>query len=41
MGQRRCSADEAFQLLVNVSQETNRKLRDVAAALIATVGRDA
>jgi len=36
MGQRRCTADEAFALLTTISQDTNRKLRDVAAALVAT-----
>ncbi|MEV6514870.1 GAF and ANTAR domain-containing protein [Micromonospora chalcea] len=35
MGQRRCSADEAFTLLAKLSQDTNRKLRDVAEALVA------
>jgi AmiR/NasT family two-component response regulator len=34
MGQRRCSASEAFDILVRLSQDTNRKLRDVAAALV-------
>jgi transcriptional regulator with GAF, ATPase, and Fis domain len=34
MGQRNCSADEAFSLLVKLSQESHRKLRDVAIALI-------
>lgn len=34
MGQRRCTADEAFQLLVDLSQRSNRKLRDVAKALV-------
>ncbi|GAA2881134.1 hypothetical protein Acy02nite_17140 [Actinoplanes cyaneus] len=34
MGERHCSADEAFQLLVKLSQGTNRKLRDVAQALV-------
>ena len=34
MGQRRCSAQEAFDLLVRLSQDTNRKLRDVAGALV-------
>ena len=33
MGQRRCSAQDAFDLLVRLSQDTNRKLRDVAQAL--------
>ena len=34
MAERRVSADDAFQLLVGLSQDTNRKLRDVAAALV-------
>ena len=34
MGQRRCSADDAFRLLVDISQRTNRKLRDVAQELV-------
>jgi GAF domain-containing protein len=36
MGERRCTADEAFAILTKVSQDSNRKLRDVAAALVAT-----
>ena len=35
MGERRCGADEAFRILVRLSQDTNRKLRDVAEALVA------
>lgn len=35
MGDRRCTADEAFALLVKVSQDSNRKVRDVAAMLVA------
>ncbi len=35
MRERSCSADEAFQALVELSQRSNRKLRDVAHALIA------
>jgi transcriptional regulator with GAF, ATPase, and Fis domain len=35
MGERRCSADEAFIILSRLSQDTNRKLRDVAVALVA------
>jgi GAF domain-containing protein len=35
MGARRCTADEAFDILVGLSQRSNRKLRDVAAALVA------
>jgi AmiR/NasT family two-component response regulator len=34
MGQRRCSARDAFDILVRLSQATNRKLRDVAQALV-------
>ena len=36
MGARRCTADEAFKILAKLSQDTNRKLRDVAAALVAS-----
>jgi GAF domain-containing protein len=35
MGERRCSAEEAFAILSKLSQNTNRKLREVAAALVA------
>jgi AmiR/NasT family two-component response regulator len=35
MGQRRCTAEEAFALLSKVSQDSNCKLRDVASALVA------
>ncbi|WP_256107159.1 ANTAR domain-containing protein [Streptomyces sp. ODS05-4] len=31
-----CPAEDAWHLLVAVSQQTNTKLRDVAAALVAT-----
>jgi GAF domain-containing protein len=34
IGQRKCSADDAFNILVNLSQTSHRKLRDVAAAVI-------
>ncbi len=34
MGERRCSADEAFAILTKISQDTNRKLRGVATALV-------
>jgi GAF domain-containing protein len=34
MAERRCSPDEAFKILTQVSQHSNRKLRDVAAALV-------
>jgi len=39
MGQNRCSADEAFAMLSLASQRSNRKLRDVAADIVARVGR--
>jgi GAF domain-containing protein len=35
MGDRRCTPDEAFTILTKLSQDTNRKLRDVAAILVA------
>ncbi|MEU7908847.1 GAF and ANTAR domain-containing protein [Actinoplanes sp. NPDC049118] len=35
MGERRCTADEAFAILTRISQDSNRKLRDVASALVA------
>ncbi|MET8147812.1 GAF and ANTAR domain-containing protein [Actinoplanes sp. NPDC049668] len=34
MADRRCGPDEAFSILSRLSQDTNRKLRDVAAALV-------
>jgi GAF domain-containing protein len=34
MGARRCTAEEAFDILVSLSQRSNRKLRDVAQALV-------
>ena len=34
MAQRRCTPDEAFAALSKLSQDTNRKLREVAAALV-------
>jgi GAF domain-containing protein len=39
MGERRCSAEEAFAILVKVSQDTNRKLRDAAATLVDQAAR--
>ena len=39
MGARHCTADEAFTILTKLSQDTNRKLRDVAAALVAEAAR--
>ena len=37
IAERRCTPDEAFEFLIKVSQDTNRKVRDVAAALVAGV----
>jgi GAF domain-containing protein len=37
MAERRCTADEAFATLTKVSQDSNHKVRDVAAALVARV----
>jgi GAF domain-containing protein len=34
MAERRCSPDEAFSILSKLSQDTNRKLRDVAFAMV-------
>jgi GAF domain-containing protein len=38
MGQQRCSAGAAFDLLRQASQHRNRKLREVAAEIVAKVG---
>ncbi len=37
MGGRRCTADEAFEMLRTVSQNSNVKLHDVAAGMVAAV----
>lgn len=37
MGGRRCGPEEAFKILTKLSQDTNRKLRDVAVALVESV----
>jgi GAF domain-containing protein len=34
MGERRCTPDQAFKILTEVSQSSNRKLRHVATALV-------
>ncbi|MEU8821592.1 GAF and ANTAR domain-containing protein [Actinoplanes sp. NPDC048796] len=39
MAERHCSPDEAFALLPKISQVSNRKLRDVAADIVARVQR--
>ncbi len=41
MGRQRCTADQAFAQLVALSQRSNRKLRDVAHALVEDALRDA
>jgi len=42
MAVQRCSADEAFQILVRASQRENRKLREIAEELVSRTaeGRD-
>lgn len=40
MGRRRCTAEEAFVILTRTSQDSNRKLRDVAATLVAKARGD-
>ncbi|MCW2715829.1 MAG: hypothetical protein JWN88_2876 [Frankiales bacterium] len=39
IGQRRCTPQHAFDILVRLSQESNRKLRDVAEALVSEAAR--
>jgi GAF domain-containing protein len=39
MGHRRCTAEEAFDVLVRQSQQVNRKLRDVAAGIVEQATR--
>lgn len=38
MGQQRCTADQAFELLVVASQRSNRRLRDIAQELVDKTG---
>jgi GAF domain-containing protein len=40
MAERRCSPDEAFRILSKMSQETNRKLRELASELVAGAQRN-
>jgi len=40
MGQRRCTAEQAFDILVGLSQGANVKLREVAEALVAQAAVD-
>jgi AmiR/NasT family two-component response regulator len=37
MGQNRCTADEAFEVLRTASQNRNVKLRDIAADMVTSV----
>jgi AmiR/NasT family two-component response regulator len=39
MADRRCGPDEAFAILSRLSQDTNRKVRDVASALVQNAQR--
>jgi GAF domain-containing protein len=39
MASLRCTADEAFDVLVRQSQQQNRKLREIAAELVSNVSR--
>jgi GAF domain-containing protein len=39
MAARRCTADEAFTILSKLSQDSNRKLRDVAVSLVQQAAR--
>jgi GAF domain-containing protein len=39
MGDRRCTPDQAFHILTKLSQDTNRKLRDVASTLVENAHR--
>jgi hypothetical protein len=41
MGQQRCTATAAFDLLRQASQHRNRKLRDVAADIITNITGEA
>ena len=41
MAQRQCTANEAFELLVAASQRSNRKLREVAQAMVEGTAADA
>ena len=41
MGARRCNADEAFEILVKLSQNSHRKLRDVAQAVVDDMSKPA
>jgi GAF domain-containing protein len=38
MATNRCTADQAFALLVQASQKLNRKVREIAAAMVSDIG---
>jgi ANTAR domain len=38
MASRRCTAEQAFQILAKVSQDSNQKLREIADAVVLTGG---
>ena len=40
MGAQRCTADDAFEVMVRASQRENIKLRDIAARIVANVASD-
>jgi AmiR/NasT family two-component response regulator len=40
MAQRGCDAEAAFDVLVQLSQASNRKLRDIAEVMVAAVAGD-
>jgi GAF domain-containing protein len=39
MGRRRCTSEQAFAILTKLSQDSNRKLRDIASALVENAHR--
>ena len=39
MAERHCTAEEAFKIVSKLSQDTNRKLRDIAVALVEGANR--
>jgi AmiR/NasT family two-component response regulator len=39
MRDQKCTADEAFRLLTQASNTSNRKLRDIAAAIVESIRR--
>ncbi|WP_433261638.1 ANTAR domain-containing protein [Micromonospora vinacea] len=39
MGERRCTPEQAFAILSKMSQDNNRKVRDVASAMVENARR--